>query len=820
MTLRASPSHPSVHCRPSLWAGVPFDFFGMSYRIPALLTFLFAAWQIVAATIPDVKFVTPSIARIRWSAGERLEDNCTSATVYGDSCFAVATDIRGDKVLYSTSRLVVEMDRTTGALAFKDAVTGKTLLAEDPTTPHTAEEVVREETIYDDATARMEDTANGSVTVKEVSRRDTVGTYMRYVNNFRFCRSEALYGLGSHMEDYMDLNGKTLFLVQHNLKVCIPVLVSTKGYGLLFDAGCAMKFDDGAVTFEGARTVDYYFMKGESLEEVVAQYRYLTGNVSLLPRYMFGYIQSKERYCSSRELVSVLGEYRRRHIPIDMVVQDWNYWPQGWGYMKMDPTYYPDPKALADSVHAMHARLMVSIWPNPQNCPQERDFSDKGYMLQHSVYDAFNPKARDYYWEYADREFFSRGFDAWWCDSSEPLDGDWNRMPEPIGNRPYGWDDHGRRWHLNKKILSESLGVERVNLYSLYHSRGIYENQRKATDKKRVVNLTRSAFAGQQRFGTVVWNGDTHASWQSFKQQIPAGLNYMATGNPYWTIDVGSFFTSRDSRWFKCGEFPDGVASDGYKEYYTRMFQWGTFLPVLRSHGTDTPREIWRFGAPGTPYYEAILSMINLRYSLIPYIYSMASMQTRGSYTMARPLAFDFPGDTAVFDIKDQYMFGDILVCPVTDPGATSRKVYLPALDNGRKWIDYFSGMSYEGGTTVVCDAPLSRLPLFVRGGSIIPSAAPAEYADAQIGGPITVTVYPGADASFLFYEDEGDNYNFEKGEYMTIPLEWDDSARRLTVGERQGRFRGMSETREIQVKTPSGAKTFIYNGKETTLQF
>lgn len=770
--------------------------------------------------MPDVSFVTPSIARIRWAAGERLEDNSTGATVYGDSCFAVATDHRAGKVIYSTAQLVVKMDRSTGALMFKDAVTGRTLLTEDPGSPRTAQEVIKEETIYDDATARMENTANGSVTVKDVARRDTVGTYMRYVNRFRFSPTEGLYGLGSHMEDYMNLNGKTLYLAQHNLKICIPVLVSTEGYGLMFDAGCAMKFDNGALTFEGARSVDYYFMKGDSMEGVVAQYRYLTGNVSMMPRYMFGYIQSKERYCSSEELISVLGEYRRRHIPIDMIVQDWNYWPEGWGYMKMNPVHYPDPKALADSVHAMNARLMVSIWPNPQNCPQERDFKEKGYMLQHSVYDVFNPKAREYYWEYADKEFFSKGFDAWWCDSSEPLDGDWNRMPDPIDNRQYGWNDHKRRWHLNKDILSEALGIERVNLYSLYHSRGIYENQRKTTDRKRVVNLTRSGFAGQQRYGTVVWNGDTHASWQSFKQQIPAGLNYMATGNPYWTVDVGSFFTSRDGRWFKCGEFPEGVASDGYKEYYTRMFQWATFLPVLRSHGSDTPREIWRFGEPGSPYYDAIRNMIDLRYSLIPYIYSMAAMQSRGAYTMARPLAFDFPGDTAVYDIKDQYMFGDILVCPVTDSGATSRKVYLPRLDNGKKWIDFFTGLSYEGGISIDSDAPISRLPLFIRGGSIIPTGEATEYADAQTGGPITISVYPGSDAEFIFYEDEGDNYNFGKGEYMTIPLKWNENERRLTIGKRRGSYQGMPETRKICVKMPSGEKTITYDGKETSLQF
>ncbi len=791
----------------------------MSHRLLLFLSGLLLSLHVMSADMPKLSFVTPSIVRVQWSVEDSLRDNLTGATVYGDSCFTVKTDCRDDKLVYATSELVVEMDKATGALLFKDAGCGRVLLAEDAVSPRVAEPVVRERVIYDDATSRVENTANGSVTVKDEVRRDTVGTYTRYINNFVFTPGEALYGLGSHMEDYMNLNGKTLYLVQHNLKAYVPVLVSTGGYGLMFDAGCAMKFDDGAITYEGARSVDYYFMKGDRLEDVVGQYRYLTGNVAMMPRYMFGYIQSKERYCSSGELLSVLAEYRRRHVPLDMIVQDWNYWPEGWGYMKMDSVHYPDPKALADSVHSMNARLMVSIWPNPQYCPQERDFREKGYMLEHSVYDVFNPEARDYYWGYADREFFSKGFDAWWCDSSEPLDGDWNRMPSPEGGVAYGWDSHERRWHLNKDILAEALGVERVNLYSLYHSRGIYENQRKATDRKRVVNLTRSSFAGQQRYGTVVWNGDTHASWRSFKQQIPAGLNYMATGNPYWTVDVGSFFTARDGRWFRCGDFPEGVNDDGYKEYYTRMFQWATFLPVLRSHGSDTPREIWRFGEPGTPYHDAIRDMIALRYKLIPYIYSMASMQSRGACTMARLLAFDFAGDTTVHDIKDEYMFGDMLVCPVTDPGVGSRKVYLPVLDGGRQWIDYYTGTAYDGGCWIDCDAPLHRIPLFVRGGSIIPTGEVTEYADAQIGGELTVTVYPGADAEFLFYEDEGDNYGFESGEYMTMPLIWNDKERCLTIGALSGGYAGMPGSRKISVISPYGKKSIDYDGNKVILK-
>ena len=424
-----------------------------------------------------------------------------------------------------------------------------------------------------------------------------------------------LYGLGCHMEDYLDLRGKTMYLCQHNLKEMVPVLNSTAGYGLLFDAGCGMGYQDAPegsfVELEAANEVDYYFMKGCTMDKVVAQYRYLTGQSPMFPRYMFGYIQSKERYRSSEELVDVAEEYRRRQVPMDVIVQDWNYWPQGWGYMKMDRRFYPDPRHLADSLHALDAKLMVSIWPNPTNCPQTKDFAERGFMLGHSVYDAFNPLARARYWDYANEEFFGNGFDAWWCDCTEPLDADWRAMPEG-----YGWDSHEERWKGNLALLDAVLGAERSCLFSLYHSKGLYENQRATTDRKRVVNLTRSSYAGQQRYATITWNGDTHASWKSFSQQIPQGLNFMATGCPYWTVDIGSFFTRGGREWFRAGDFDRGVDDMGYREYYVRMLQYGAFLPLFRSHGTDTPREIWRFGEPGEPFYDSILRMIHLRYGV------------------------------------------------------------------------------------------------------------------------------------------------------------------------------------------------------------
>ncbi|MDE5840780.1 MAG: glycoside hydrolase family 31 protein [Muribaculaceae bacterium] len=787
---------------------------------------------LASAQMPNVEFITPDIVRVRWTPDGTVTDNATGVRVYPHMEVDVVESKSGSLTIYRSDSLEVTVDGR-GGVTFSDPVAKRILLRESVSVPRKFEEVAREKITYDEESARMEETANGKVTVKDIISRDTIGINRRFAITFDMSADEAIYGLGQQMEDYVNLLGKTLYLTQHNLKVFIPMMVSTAGYGVLFDAGCSMKFDskdkgqgmkigetssgfETTIEMEAANTVDYYFIKGAMPENVVEGYRYLTGSVAMMPRYMFGYVQSKERYVSSDDIVNTLKEYRRRHVPIDVIVQDWNYWPQGWGYMKMNRKYYPDPKALADSVHAQNARLMVSIWANPQYCPEADDFRSKGLMLEHSVYDAFSPEGRDLYWKYADDEFFSNGFDCWWCDSSEPLDGDWNQLPEPENGKPYSWDDHERRWRLNDAILSEALGAERACLYSLNHAKGIYEHQRASSDKKRVVNLTRSSFAGQQRYATASWNGDTYASWDSFKKQIPGGINYFATGSPYWTTDIGCFFVKTSPRWFQKGEFPEGVKDDAYKEFYTRMFQWGTFLPILRSHGTETPREIWHFGDEGSRYYDAIRDMINLRYSMLPYIYSMADAQTRSGYSMARPLAFDFPKDRNVFDIKDQYMFGDIMACPVTDPGVDSREVYLPA---GSGWYDFWTGKRFVGGETVDAAAPIDRLPLFVKEGSIIPTTEVVEYSDASAGKPLTIDIYPGKDAEFTLYDDAGDGYDFEKGEFTRISMIWDDAKGILTISAPAGSFPGSPDVRKMTIRKGDKSKTINYKNKKIKIK-
>lgn len=784
-----------------------------------------------------VQFVDNDIVRVRFTlAKEWNKDHTIVCLPHEQKQVKFRQRQNDDRLFLSTDSLNVSISLATGSISFSDAVTDRCLLKEDEARPHIGEKRYLEKVTYDESTRRKMQTADGEKWIADISRRDTLGTSWKYRTQFDFTSAVNLYGLGSHMEDYLNLRHKKLYLCQHNLKAVVPVLVSSSGFGLLFDAGCSLLFDDTGkdgrsyMELDAAKEIDYYFMKGARLDRIVGQYRRLTGKCPMLPRYAFGYIQSKERYRSSEELVNTVKEYRKRQIPLDLIVQDWNYWPKGWGYIKMDPRFYPDPKLLADSIHALNAKLMVSIWPNPTNCPQADDFKEKGYMLpSQAAYDAFSDKACAYYWTYVNHEFFSKGFDAWWCDCTEPVDGDWKVMPEG-----YGWNSHEERWKLNTAQLGDALGAERANMFSLYHSKGIYENQRLTDESKRVMNLTRSAYAGQQRFATITWSGDTYAKWDAFARQIPGGLNFMATGCPYWTVDIGAFFTKTSKTWFRGGVYPKGIDDLGYREFYTRMLQYGTFMPLMRSHGTDTPREIWQFGQPGEMFYDAIAKYIKLRYQILPYTYSLAGSVTRDDYTPVRLLAFDFAHDTKVFDLKDEFMFGpSLLVCPVTCPmyyGPESaplsgtektRGVYLP---EGRRWTDFWTDKIYEGGQSIAASAPIETIPLFVPDGSILPMGPVVQYAAEQTGKKLTLHVYPGRNASFQLYEDEGDNYNYEKGSFSTIALNWNEKKQTLNIGQRQGTYEGMLPERDFCIVLhrdgATVSKDVHYNGKAMKCKF
>jgi alpha-D-xyloside xylohydrolase len=431
-------------------------------------------------------------------------------------------------------------------------------------------------------------------------------------------------------------------------------------------------------------------------------------------------------------------------------------------------------------------------------CPNQIEMREKSYLLGNdATYDAFNPDARALYWKQAYDGWFRHGIDAWWCDCTEPFEADWKG---PI--KPEPW----KRTVMNTNESKTFLDPEMINAYSIHHSRGIYENQRKVTGEKRVVNLTRSGFPGQQRYGAITWSGDIAAAWSTLKKQIADGLNFCVTGNPRWTFDIGAFFVGQKEQWFWRGDYPKGCEDPEYRELYVRWLQLATFLPMMRSHGTDTPREVWRFGEPGEPYYDALARFINLRYRLLPYIYSIAAWETLSDYTMMRMLAFDFRSDPRVYDIDDQFMFGPaIMVCPVTQPKRLTRDVYLPT---GCDWYDFWTGQRCSGGQTISAATPLEQIPLMIRAGSLIPTGPNVQHSGEQINDRIDVRTYPGASGDFLFYEDENDNYNCEQGAFATTELRWENRNGKLTIGPRHGRFNGMIEQREfVQVDGAAGWK-------------
>ncbi|MCS7033305.1 MAG: DUF5110 domain-containing protein, partial [Phycisphaerae bacterium] len=569
-------------------------------------------------------------------------------------------------------------------------------------------------------------------------------------------------------------------------------IVSSRGYGILFDTASLAIFED---TPTGARfwtevvdELDFYFIFGPEFDQVIASLRKLTGRPPMFPRWACGYVQSKERYRTQQELIEVVSEFRRRRIPIDCIVQDWCTWTgREWGNKTPDPERFPDPAQLVHDLHRMDCRLMVSIWPIMRGeCRDQQEMRQAGYLLGNdATYDAFNPAARRLYWEQAYRGWFRHGIDAWWCDCTEPFEADWKGAVKPQPEE---------RMRINTSEARTFLDPQYINAYSLVHSRGIYEHQRATTSQKRVVNLTRSGFPGQQRFGAITWSGDISAKWSTLRKQIADGLNFCVTGNPRWTLDIGGFFVKRDtSFWFRDGDF-DGCDDPGYRELYARWFQFGAFLPMFRSHGTDCPREPWRFGEPGEEAYDALINALHLRYRLLPYLYSIAARETLADYTMFRMLAFDFRSDPMACTVADQFMFGPaFLVCPVTEPGAVSRRVYLP---DGCDWFDFWTGEKLAGGRMIDAPAPLRQVPLFVRGGSLVPLGPVVQHATEALDAPIELRIYPGSDATFDLYEDENDNYNYELGQYGITPVHWDDSRRRLTIGPRRGTFPGMLRQR------------------------
>jgi alpha-D-xyloside xylohydrolase len=752
--------------------------------------------------------------------------------------FSVVED--RDRIVISTDAMSIEVARETAALTYR-TIDG-TLLTREPARGGktlTPVQVLRSE--FDGATPHESRENVDGVRIDVDGIRQVVDrTAFHTKLEFCFADGEALYGLGSHEEGMFNLRGQHQYLYQQNLKVAVPVLVSTRGYGVFLDCTSLVTFHDDAfgsyLWSDVARELDYYVMLGPSFDQVVAEFRALTGPAPMLPRWAFGYVQSKERYESQGDLLAVAREYRRRGLPLDCIVLDWKSWTgHAWGQKSLDPVRFPDPLGMTRELHALGVRLMVSIWPTMRPGGDDwRELVDRGQLLgNQATYNAFDPAARATFWCQADRGLFSHGIDAWWSDCTEPFEADWAGAVKP---------EPEERLRINTDEAKRYLDPELINAYSLVHSQGLYEGQRSVCREKRVMNLTRSAFPGQQRFATVTWSGDVSASWETLRRQIADGLNFCATGMPYWTTDVGGYFAARRPElWFWAGDFDDGVDDLGYRELYLRWFQYAAWLPMLRSHGTDTPREIWRFGSPGETTYDALVHALRRRYRLLPYIYSLAGWTTQRAYTMLRSLPFDFPDDVRTHGLGDQFLLGPaFLVCPVSTPmayapgsrpldGASlTRRVYLPA---GADWFDLATDELLGGGQEIHAAAPLERIPVFVRAGSIVPMGPDRDHADVAPNEMLEVHVYPGRDTTFTLYEDAGDGYGYEAGEFATVELAWDEEARRLTIGQRVGEYPGMLLERDLLIvlhagldrttsKLPVAQRRLCYAGRRVEVQW
>ncbi len=796
--------------------------------------------------------------------------------------------------------------------------------------------------------------------------------------NFTLSDDEGIYGLGQHQYGYMNYRGKSVTLVQTNTDAVNPFFVSTKGYGILWDNYSKTIFDDTgdatSIWSEVADNIRYYFVAGNNMDEAIAGYRSLTGQAPMYGKWAYGYWQSKEHYENRAELLSIAAEYRKRKIPIDNIIQDWDTWEgnENWNQIFFDPVKFPQPKEMLDILHRENFHVMVSVWCSfGTNTAIYKEMQKRGFLFptvgwaKFKYFDAYNPEACKLYWKFINNGFFNIGMDGWWMDSTEP----------DIVNA----NTKGATEYEMKRVKDNYLGTfaRYLNTYSLVATESVYKNQRATSEKQRVYILTRSTFAGQQRAAATTWSGDIGANWDIYKRQIAAGINHSMSGIPYWTFDIGAFVLGGYG-----GVFIKGGGDPAYQELYTRMFQFGSFCPIFRSHGSETPREIWRFGN----FVPDLVKFDKLRYRLMPYIYSLAGQVTQNGYTIMRGLAMDFPQDKNTYNIDDQYMFGPaLMVCPVTDymynkppergirvtashfktrdgkpglkakyykdtkysvlglekidscinlnwydtgrpdyvtdsslsitwegkiipdetgkyqfqvkcygpshiyldgkelkfvysgveayteildleagkeysfrlekenenPGAfhvelfwktpaifakeqlkenreKSRKVYLPT---GTNWIDFWTGKSYTGGQKVTADAPIDKIPLFVKAGSVVPMGPFVQYAEEKPDAPYEVRIYPGADGNFLWYEDENDNYNYEKGAFAEVEFKWNEVQKQLTIGGRKGTFPGIMEKRQLNfvivnpdkgndIEVAKPDKSIDYDGTEQIIQF
>ena len=774
----------------------------------------------------EIQFFAPAVARVIKSPEGVAYEKQSLSVIAKPEKVNFKADMQDNKIVLNTSELSVSVDTGTGIVSYcsKD---GKSLLAEKSGMQFID---------FDDAGTK---------------------TYQVY-QPFVLDKEEAIYGLGQLQNGKMIQRNMTKNLIQGNVEDVSPFFQSTKGYGVFWDNYSPTLFTDNEVETsfrsEVGDCVDYYFMYGKNADGVIAQVRNLTGQAPMFPLWTYGYWQSKERYKSQEEVVDVVRKYRELGIPLDGIIQDWQYWGHNylWNAMDFQNPTFNNPQKMMEDVHAMNAHMAISIWSSfgPMTKPY-RELDKKGMLFNFTtwpqsgleswppnmeypsgvrVYDAYNPEARDIYWKYLNDGIFKLGMDAWWMDSTEPDHLDWK--PEDMDTKTY---------------LGSFRRVR--NAYPLMTVGGVYDHQRAVTSDKRVFILTRSGFLGQQRYGANVWSGDVASTWESFRNQIPAGLNFSLCGMPHWNSDIGGFFAGHYNK-----SWNDDSASKNplYQELYVRWLQFGTFNPMMRSHGTDVYREIYKFGKKGEPVYDAIEKMIGLRYSLLPYIYSTSWEVSNRQSSFMRALMMDFVDDRKVWDINDEYMFGkSILVAPITHAQYTpeavvkvseeegwnrdgakktktdvavdfmetkSTNIYLPA---GTLWYDFWTNEKHEGGKEITKETTLDVIPLYVKAGSIIPVGPQVQYATEKPWDHLELKVYAGANGNFILYEDEFDNYNYEKGVYTEIPISWNNTSRKLTIGARKGAYEGMLKNRKFTVTLQDGTqKNVDYNGKAISVKF
>ena len=806
-----------------------------------ILTLMFVALTVIAANAQDTKsleltaadmninvtFYSPEIIRVTKTplGSNSPKKKSEVVTMSPQSSLSVAESSTASAFRLKSSSLSVTINRHTGLISFATA-NGKPLLKEKATT----------------FAPRATGSDKGRYTVSM---------------SYQLDKDEAIYGLGTVQDGKLNRRGLSKRVEQSNIEDFQNVIQSVKGWGIYWDNYSCSHFDDNAqgMTFQAevGDCADYYFMFGKNADGVNACMRQLTGNVPMFPLWTYGFWQCRERYKSSKELLEVVDNYRRLQVPLDGIIQDWQYWGNNylWNAMDFLSEQFTDGKQMIDRVHEQNAHIMISIWASfGPHTQQFAKLAEKDLLLpietwpqsglSHiwpprmeypsgvKVYDAYSPVARQIYWDHLKR-LFDYGIDAWWMDSTDP---DFFNPRES----DFEYKTSAGSWRSVR------------NLFPLATVKGIYANQRKESADKRVFIMTRSAFAGQQHYGSGLWSGDVASTWDMLRKQVPAGLNYTMTGCPNFNTDIGGFF---------CGSYnTDGTGSaprnPQYQELYVRWMQYGLFCPVFRSHGADAPREIYQFGKKGEPIYDAIESTIRLRYRLLPYIYSTAWQVTSANESYLRALTYDFASDKNTWNLGSEFMFGrSILATPILDPQYTEEKIFkedamsgwdkkdakieqlkdgkidfseektaTKYLPKGANWYEFYTEKLYKGGRNVTFTTTIDRTAMFVKAGTILPLAPVMQYAQQSQWDNLDIIVYPGSNAVFTLYEDEGDNYNYERGVYSTITMKWNDSQRTFTVEARQGQFPGMLQNRKfnIRIAGTEAVKTVDYNGNAVSV--